>query len=76
MRVVPIRAGESTASGALVDATPSLAFCLLRRAVPRDFASVVYRRAGDVLKQRDSRGREYDPQFMFRHAGLFTRASP
>ena len=41
-----------------------------------DTPAVVYRRAGDVLKQRDSRGREYDPQFMFRHAGLFTRASP
>jgi DNA-binding CsgD family transcriptional regulator len=59
-----------------LDAFIDMAFRLLHRTVACDFESVVYRRAGDLLlKQRDSRGREYDPEFMRRHADL-TPARP
>jgi DNA-binding CsgD family transcriptional regulator len=54
-----------------LDTLIDVAFRVLHRAVASDFESVVYRRAGDLLlKQRDSRGRVYDPEFMRRHADL------
>lgn len=47
------------------------AFSLLRAAVACDFATAFYRSAGNgLLKERDSRGREYQPAFMRRYLEL------
>jgi DNA-binding CsgD family transcriptional regulator len=52
---------------ALIDTS----FGVLRTAVRCDFASAFYRSAGrGLLKQRDSRGREYGPAFMRRYVEL------
>lgn len=52
---------------ALVDA----AFPVLHRTVRCDFVSVFFRSAGNgLLKERDSRGREYGPEFMRRYVEL------
>jgi DNA-binding CsgD family transcriptional regulator len=47
------------------------AFQVLQAAVVCDFASAFYRSAGNgLLKERDSRGREYGPAFMRRYVEL------
>jgi hypothetical protein len=54
-----------------LDALIDRSFALLRKAVPCDFVSAVYRNAGSgLLKERNSRGREYGPAFMRRYAEL------
>ena len=54
-----------------LDALIDTAFDVARSAVVCDFASAFYRSAGDgLLKQRDSRGREYGPAFMRRYMEL------
>ena len=51
----------------LIDGT----FHVLDAAVECDYVSAIYRNAGDgLLKERDSRGREYAPAFMRRYAEL------
>jgi hypothetical protein len=46
-------------------------FQVLRAAVPCDFVSAFFRSTGNgLLKERDSRGREYGPEFMGRYAEL------
>jgi DNA-binding CsgD family transcriptional regulator len=54
-----------------LEALIDTAFHVLRASVVCDFASAFYRSAGNgLLKQRDSRGREYGPAFMRRYIEL------
>ena len=54
-----------------LDALIRTAFIVLGAAVECDFVSALYRNVGDgLLKERDSRGREYGPAFMRRYAEL------
>lgn len=54
-----------------LDALIDTAFHVLGTAVACDFASAFYRSAGKgLLKERDSRGREYGPAFMRRYVEL------
>ena len=54
-----------------VDALIGAAFRALHATVACDFASAFYRTAGNaLLKERDSQGREYEPEFMRRYEEL------
>ena len=54
-----------------LDALIDTAFEVMRAAVTCDFVSAFYVSAGNgLLKQRDSRGREYGPAFMRRYIEL------
>ena len=54
-----------------LDALIDTAFKVVRAAVTCDFVSAFYVSAGNgLLKQRDSRGREYGPAFMRRYMEL------